>query len=310
MKLRPVVSASAQAVALYASGFFIPLLGQILALFTPLPLIIVYVRSGRTEGLAALGLASAVVALLSGWHLAVMLLFSFGLMAVGVGEGMRSRMTPEKIALLGGLLPVVALAVTLALYFLRINANPISAAEEYVRRSMTEAAKVYTTLGFAEMAATITAMSDSFVHYFVRLLPGLIAASSTAQAAFCYGMAREALTRWPGDSALPAQAPLALWHAPDSWVWGLIAALACFAVPNDLVKIAGWNLAILFVTLYLAQGIALLDYYLGKARIRPALRFLIHSLILVMPSVVFVIAFGIVDIWADFRKVRDHEHKT
>jgi hypothetical protein len=43
---------------------------------------------------------------------------------------------------------------------------------------------------------------------------------------------------------------------------------------------------------------------------RPLVRGVVHTLILALPSIVFVIAAGIVDIWADFRKVRGPVLKT
>jgi hypothetical protein len=55
---------------------------------------------------------------------------------------------------------------------------------------------------------------------------------------------------------------------------------------------------------YLAQGAAIVEHYLLKAHIKPFIRGLIMALILAMPSIVFVIALGIVDVWADVRKVR------
>jgi len=175
---------------------------------------------------------------------------------------------------------------------------------------MAEAAKVYAAMGLADMAATVTAMSDKFVHALVRLLPGIGVATSVVQAAFCYGIVRAAFIRRPGPIPLPVQNSLASWHAPDTWVWGLIASLTLLVVPDEIAWYVGWNLTILFAILYLAQGIALLDFYLRKTHMRPFVRGVIHTLILALPSIVFVIAAGIVDIWADFRKVRGPVLKT
>jgi uncharacterized protein YybS (DUF2232 family) len=105
--------------------------------------------------------------------------------------------------------------------------------------------------------------------------------------------------------------PFALWHAPDAWVWGLIAALAFSVVPHETPRFIGWNLAILFAVLYLAQGAAIVEHYLLKARLKPFLRGLIITLLLVLPpTLASVIALGIVDIWADVRKVRGPGIKT
>ncbi len=303
MNIRAVFLSTIQTIGLYAAGFVIPLLGQALALFTPVPAIVVFVRFGRREGLSVLIASGILAALLGGWLTAAIFFFSFGLMALGTAEGMRRAMKPERIALLGGLLPVAIIGIILTFYFIRIGKNPVTAVETYLRTSVAEAAKLYTGMRMTEMASMISAVSDSFIHHLVLLIPSLIIATSVIQAACCYGIARTIIVRKGG--AFPITLPsFATWHAPDVWVWGLIASLAFIVVPGDTFRIVGWNLGILFAVFYLAQGTAIVDYYLRKARIKTIIRGLIIALILALPAVVFVIALGIVDIWADIRKVR------
>ena len=304
MQYRSLIIATIQTIGLFLAAFVIPLLGQVLALFTPVPLIILSLRHGKWQGLIALTVASAVVAALGGWQLAAILFLSFGLMAIGISEGMRRDWKHEKTALLGGLLPVVVLGILIAAYFFRIGKNPVTVAEEYLRNSLAETAKFYTSLKLEDMAVMVNAVSDKFVHYLVRFSPGLIIATSVAQAACCYGIARAVLMRRQETAQMPTQGPFALWHAPDPWVWGLIVALALIIIPQETARLIGWNLAIIFGTVYLAQGTAIADFYLKKIRLRTFIRGVILGLILAMPSIVFVIALGIVDIWADLRKVR------
>ncbi len=304
MNYRPILIATVQTVGLFVAGFVIPVLGQMLTLFTPIPLIILYVRHGTWEGLITLVASSAIVGVLGGWQVAAILFLSFGLMAIGTGEGMRRQLKPEQTALLGGLLPIAVLGLVLAFYIARIDKNPIILAEEYLRGSVAEAAKLYTSMGLREMAATVNAVSDTFIHYLVRLIPGITIATSVVQAACCYGIARAIIMRKPVTDPVPAPTSLVAWHAPDSWVWGLIAALALIVVPREASRLTGWNIAILFAIVYLAQGTAIVEHYLRKVRINTFTRGLLLALILALPSIVFVIALGIVDIWADFRKVR------
>ncbi len=304
MNFRAVFFAALQTIGLYAAGFIIPLLGQALALFTPVPLILAYIRSGRREGLTALFASGVLAFILGGWQAAAILLLSFGLMAVGVAEGMRRSMKLERIALLGGFLPVAVIGIALSVYFIRIGKNPVETIEAYLRGNVAEAAKLYTSLGFAEMASMVNAVSDKFVHKLVRLIPSITIATSVTQAACCYGVARAVAVRKPGAMPAMSQPPFSLWHAPDVWVWGLIAALALIVLPNESSRLTGWNLALLFAVVYLAQGAAIVEHYLLRARIKAFIRGLIIALILSMPSIVFVIALGIVDIWADVRKVR------
>ncbi len=300
MNYRSLLIATMQTVGLFVAGGLIPLLGQALALFTPVPLILVSVRNNRKEGVITLVAACALVTVIGGWQAAAALFFSFGLMALGAAEGMRRRMKPERIALLGGLLPIAVVGAALAFYLIKVGKNPFTEADAYLRETIAAAAKTYSELGLKEMATMVTSIPDAFVHYLARLLPGITIATSVAQAACCYGIVRAVIARNQGTG----EAPLSAWHAPDSWVWGLIAALTFIVVPQETVRLMGWNFAILFGVVYLAQGAAIVEHYLRKVRIKTFVRVLIIGLIFAMPSIVFVIALGVVDIWADFRKVR------
>ncbi len=304
MNYRSIVTAAVQALGLFVTGLIIPLFGQVIALLTPVPLILVSVRNGMLHGYLSLAIAAVVITLLGSWHAGAVLALSFGLMALGVSEGMRKQWKPESASLLGGLLPVIVLTVVTAFYFSRIGKNPATVIEDYLKSSVEETAKLYAQLGLTEMASVVSSVSDKFIYYLVRLIPGITIATSVFQAAFCYGVSRSIIVRKPGNAPALSGTTLAQWHAPDIWVWGLIVGLGLSMMPNETARFAGWNLAIIYAVVYLAQGVAIADYYLRKARLRPFTRGLIHTLILALPSVVFVIALGIVDIWADFRKVR------
>jgi uncharacterized protein YybS (DUF2232 family) len=303
MNYRAILIATVQILGLFVAGFIHPI-GQIFALFTPVPLILVYVRDGRMTGLTTLVASSVVMSILGGWQAAAILFLSFGLMAVGTSEGMRRNWKHEQTSLLGGLLPIAVLGSIVLLYLARVGKNPITEVEVYLREIIANSAKTYTTMGLKEMADMVLSIPDNFVYYLARLIPSITIATSVTQAACCYGIARAIILRKPGTEPLLAQPSLAAWHAPDSWVWGLIAALALIVVPRETARFTGWNIAILYAVLYLTQGTAIVEHYLRKTGIRTFIRGLLLALILVLPSVVFVIALGVVDIWADFRKVR------
>lgn len=304
MNYRSLFFAIVQTVGLFVSGFVIPVLGQLLALLTPVPLILAYVNS-KAEGFITLIVSSAIIGFLGGAQVAAVFFLTFGLMAVGTSEGMRRQWKPEAAVLLGGLLPVIVLTAAIAYYFSRSGKNPFTEMELYLRGSLGEAAKFYTQLGLREMATVITSVSDTFVHYLVRLVPGLTIAASLVQAACCYSLSRAVIARRQGkEAASVAQPSFADWHAPDVWIWGLIATLTLVLVPDETMRFVGWNVTIVYAVIYLTQGVAVVDHFLRKARIRPFIRGLLHTLILALPSIVFVIALGIVDIWADFRKIR------
>jgi len=303
MNFRAILIATMQTVGLFAAGLIIPVLGQALALFTPVPAILAFIRNGRREGSAVLIASTALSAALGGWQSSLIFFFSFALMAVGAAEGMRRAMKPEQVALLGGLLPVGAIAILLSFYFIKIGKNPLEYMEAFLRSSIAEAAKLYTSMGMAEMASMAASIPDKFIYYFVRLAPGMVIATSVLQAACCYGMSRIMLARKQETPSFAGPA-FGVWHAPDSWVWGLILSLSLIIIPHETARLVGWNLAILFAVVYLAQGSAIIEFQLKKTRFKPFARGLIIGLLLALPAIVFVVALGIVDIWADVRKVR------
>jgi len=308
MPHRSVIVAGLQAAGIFVAGILnIPIISQIIILFVPVPLVAVSLLRGRKAGAAAGGIAAALVALVSGGQIAVLLLFlSLLVMALGLAEGMTRGLRPEQAIILGGVLPLIPLMLFLAPLLAKAGKNPILLAEEYLRQNLADAQQLYVRMGLAEVAQSVAAVADAVVFYLVRLMPGLLLATSLLQAATCYGMARVIILRRSPASPLAASPSLAVWHAPDSWVWGLIVALGSIAVfpRGSAAWFAGLNLAILYLLVYLTQGIAIVEYFQRKARVPAIWRSFLHALILALPSVVAVLAFGIVDIWGDFRKIR------
>lgn len=307
MPYRSIILAALQAAGLYIAGAVVPFLGQMAILFVPVPLVIVTVLQGRAAGLSSIALAAVLVALLGSWQTAMVLfVLGFGLMAIGLSEGILRDLRPEGTVLIGTLLPLAALLVLLAPILLQAGKDPMTLVETFLRTSIADVQKLYTDLGATEVAQTLDAASDTIVFYLVRLMPGILLATTVMQAAACYGLARTLVLRKHPTMPLASRPSLPLWHAPDLLVWPLIVILGLIALPDRGLRLIGLNFSFVFLFLYAAQGVAVLEFYYRKARIPLLLRGILHTVILALPSVVAVVAIGVVDIWADFRKVRVH----
>ena len=311
MPYRSILIAAVQAAGLTIAGFLIPVLGQIVALFAPVPLITVTIREGRKAGIAAMSAAAALIAVVVSGQAVFMLFFlSLGCMALGLSEGLLRRLKPEQAILAGGVLPLAALIVVLTPLLIKAGKNPVMLAEQYLRTSITDAQQLYTQLGLADVAHMLDAVSDRMLYYLVRLSPGIILATTLFQAACCYGMARTILLRKDPGLPVPDKPSLADWHAPDQWVWGLIVTLGLVASGligrvDSVAFLIGLNLALIYLLVYTAQGAALVEFWLRKVKIAVVWRSFAHAIILTLPPLIaVVIALGVVDIWADFRKVR------
>jgi len=305
MPFRSILTAALQSAGLMIAGFLVPVLGQIALLIAPVPLILLMVREGKMPGMLALGLATAVITVLAaGQAVFIVIFLSFGFMAMGLADGLRWRWKPENAVLIGGMLTIVALVVVLAPFLQNTGKSPVTVTEEYLRTSIAEAQQLYTQLGLADVAQAMAQVADRVVYYLVRLLPGIIVVTTLLQAACCYGMARSLLLRKDPSAAILSEPSLATWHAPDSWVWGLIVSLGLIALPDTTIRFIGMNIVLVYILIYTIQGIALVEFTLRKARVGTIWRSLILTFIVALPVIVPVIALGVVDIWADFRKVR------
>jgi uncharacterized protein YybS (DUF2232 family) len=306
MPYRPIIIAALQAAVLCVAGLRIPVLGQIALIFVPVPLIAAAVLHGRTAGLASTALATLLLAVFMPWQTAILLfLLGFGLMAAGLSEGMLRGLRPETAIALGSILPLIAVIAAFTPALLHAGQDPVTMIGDFLRKSIQEAQKLYTDIGAVDLAQAIGAAGDTIIFYVLRLLPGIILATTVMQAAGCYGIARSLVLRRRPD--LAAGGPLLpVWHAPDGWVWVLIAALAAIAIAprGTATWFAGLNVSLLFLFVYTAQGVAVMEFYYRKARLPIVMRSFLHAVILALPSVVAVVALGVVDIWADFRKLR------
>ncbi len=309
MSYRSVVIAAIQSAGLMITGFLIPLLGQMIAVFAPVPLMTLTVRSGRAAGLAALAIAATLIMLITGGQAVFLSFFlGLGLMAIGISEGMLRRLRPETAILLGALLPLAALTLVGVPLLLKTGKNPVALAEIYLRQSVSDARQIYTQAGLQQVADMVGEASERVIFYLVRLLPGIVLAVTLFQSACCYGMARSLLIRKGPAHDAAAGPSLAAWHAPDVWIWGLIAGLGCIAFPGRTIHFIGLNVAIVYLLVYAAQGVSIVESILRRARVPALWRSVLHALILALPLAVGVVALGVVDIWADFRKIRKPAH--
>lgn len=218
---------------------------------------------------------------------------------------MLRRMRHEAVVIAAGLLPVMLAAMFLWLFLAKAGKSPVGMLEQYLKDSIADVIRLYTAMGLKEAADLLSSVSEKFVFYMVRLMPSIAVTTAVLQAACCYGLVRSVIVKKYGEASL-ARGSFSEWYAPDKWVWGLVFSLALLMPGIDAMwpKIAGWNLVITFSALYAVQGMAVLEYALKKAELPAFARGIIHAVVIALPSALLLPVLGIVDIWADFRKLR------
>src|SRR5919198_3446089 len=101
-------------VTLFAAAGYVPLLGIIVSLLAPAPLLLVTLRHGRRTGLFALGLATLSLALLFGGLQCTIFFAEYGVMALTLAEAIRRRWSVEKTLLVATAIPLLATSLVTA----------------------------------------------------------------------------------------------------------------------------------------------------------------------------------------------------
>ncbi|MBI3581346.1 MAG: YybS family protein [Nitrospinae bacterium] len=292
---------------LFLSIFYVPVLGVVLNLFAPLPLIYSSLRFGEGAGAGAALFSALVVAAGSDPRTAAFYFLSYALMALVMSRLMSRQSGLNAAAGYGAGVSMAATAVFL--YFaLGMASGGGGYYDELVKSAQTVIAEMisaYKKAGMQEeQLAILSKNSPLIAKWSVSLIPGM-AVSGYLLMAFCNYLSYKFLrSRWPGLKA-PDDVSLLNWYPPDRTVFVFIAGMALALLPNDAARVAGINVLVVTVLVYSVAGSCVLRFWFEKIRFPKFLRMFSYILILLQPFIaVAVAAMGLFDLWFDFRKIR------
>ena len=283
----------------------IPFVGPIVIIMTPLPIIFFFSRLGRTRGLAALAVAIIIVSgLLSllGHRINIAVLLMIGFTGVLLSEVLSRRYSIEKTFTIASLaLFFCGVGFVLHSAFLS-GAAPWRIVELYIGGIIAENLRLYEQLDIsADQIALVRENARQITGFFTVIFPALALSGAILTVWLNVLSARSLLRRYAEE--FPEFGDLTLWKAPERLVWVLIAAGWMMLLPINVVGSVGLNILIVCCLLYLLQGLAIVGFFFKRKRVPPLLRWLFYILIAVQQyMVILVIAFGLFDIWIDFRK--------
>jgi len=153
----------------------------------------------------------------------------------------------------------------------------------------------------------------------VRLSPGLVLAGSLLLAWLNWLGARR-LTRAAdgrqggqaaGEDQTVRYSGLALFKAPETLVWPLIAAAAATAFAKGWLFWLGGNLLVVLGFIYFLQGVAIASFWLNKKGAPTPVKAVLYVLLAVeFYAAVVVAGVGLFDLWFDFRRLGRDEGET
>ncbi len=302
--VKAVFSGIAITSLIYALSRFIPIIGILLSLLIPLPILFYRLKLGRIPGLILLFMMSVNMVVTLG-RVSVDLLFFAELLILGfvLGELIERNLTIERTFVCVSVVLVVAGIVGLLFYSSAANKNVIALASDYVAKNVDFTVAMYEHVGVSEESihALLNALED-IKYFLLRILPSLVVASILFIAWLNLLLAKPILKA--KSLFYPDFGPLRLWKAPDFLVWGVIGCGAMLLLPVRTLKIFGLNGIIVLMTIYFFDGIAIVSFFFEKKNFPRMLRLLLYGLIAFQQVfLLFVIGLGFFDLWMNFRKL-------
>jgi uncharacterized protein YybS (DUF2232 family) len=304
-----VLVLAALTITLFAASGYVPVIGILVSLLAPTPILLVVLRHGWRKGLLALGLSTLCLALLLGSLQSLLFIVEYGVMAIAMAEAIRRRWSVEKAVALSTIAPFLASG----LFLTSLLSSPevdINAFKQHFEENLEQALRPYLTEGDQAIKGDLRGYIQEAIGVVVQTLPALFLLSTAVAALLNYSVTRLVWRRIEGPPLFPAMS-LAQWQAPDACVWVLIGSGLAYFLPIPALQTLGLNLLLLVGFMYLLQGLAILTYYLHKITVPPIFRSLAYIFLVIQPLLLLgVAAFGLFDLWFDFRRTRNKREES
>jgi uncharacterized protein YybS (DUF2232 family) len=283
----------------------IPFVGPVVIIMTPLPILYYYARLGRIQGLAALAVAFLAVSgvlMLLGHRANISILLMIAFTGVMLSEVLQRRYAIEKTFIIASLALFFCGVGFLIYAALLRDVAPWRMVELSIEGLIGENLKLSEQLNISDdQIEMIRENAPQIIGFFTGIFPALALSGAVLTVWLNVLTGRSLLGR--NADLFPDFGDLCLWKAPEKLVWLLIVSGAMTLAPVDILDIVALNMLIVCCLVYFFQGMAITGFFFRQRKVPRILRWLFYILIVVQQyMVILVIAFGLFDIWIDFRK--------
>jgi uncharacterized protein YybS (DUF2232 family) len=306
MNLRDIAACLGWVIGFLSCALWLPLLGPVAGLLTPLPFFYYSFRAGPARGAVmtiVVVLAVILLGSVAGFTKMAVLAAEYGLLGYLLSRLLAvERSLAETVGLASAVLATTGVIAILLMAALK-GVNVIEAVTAYIAEEFRYATEAYRQSGLVETQGEDLELTvKGFVEVFSRLLPSLMVVGTvlvvwlnTLFARFIAGSRGLAIAKTP---------PATLWQVPEKLVWFFIAAGFAAFLSQGLFQWAALNVLVVLTMVYFFQGLCILIFYLNKHKAPPWMRFGAYALIALQQLFILVLALaGLFDQWLDLRKI-------
>ena len=285
-------------------GADIPVLGLLLVLLSPVPLVILEIRHDLRLGFASLIVGFVLVLLWGGPIAALSYALGFALLGLSMGRIIELKRSAVEILGWSSLVSLGCKLIMAVLLFYVTGLNPMNLDMSGAQKIMDMMLKL--PIG-AEQSAAVKAQLEATMKIMPLIVPAVFIIVAVIDSAPCYWIAGRVLRRLDRVE-LPKLPPFDRWRFPSSLMWAFFVGLLCTwaganypAQAGFLIRV-GLNLELLVRTLFLIQGMSLAAWFMDGRGLRRFVRNVILVMITIIPFLSPLATFaGIIDMCWNLR---------
>lgn len=293
-------------VILALAGFYLPIVGPVVILLWPVPIVVIHLRHGIRTSILTVATAGLVLMAFVGPLGGLAVVLSSGIVGIALGAGFRRKWMPTATFGLGVAAVLVSTCISLAIASLVMHVNVI---EDYIgllEKSMRTSFSIYEQIGLG--GAAFQEASDAWEQALSRirfLMPTAVVGAAFLHSYVNFEFSRVTLSKLGYEAkTLP---PFGTWRMP---VWAVIGFFAGSILAHAGPGYPGWvrplgtNLLYAFSMAFMVQGAAVVYHFLSRYRVTKWLRVIIVAYLCMIPFLGQLIVWaGVLDSGFNFRKL-------
>ncbi len=330
---RPLVEGAllaAVAVILALVAFYVPPLGVGIAFLWPVPVALVHLRHGFRVSILTIVVAGLVLTTFVGPLEAIGMVSTFGLAGLALGWCFQKGVPPLYTVLIGGLAVLGSVLVSLALSFIFLKVAPAQMLTQF-SEAITEAEAILGRFGLPEsQMREAKRLWEGSIRLMQYVFPVMFVGSALVNSALNFQVSRAVLNRM--GYSIEDLPPFETWRVPTLGLLGLAVGFLINTLsgpwrvgagmgqlrrieiitdplldigPWRWVYVAGMNVQLLFLMLYLVHGMAVAYWFMvHRWRLSKPMRIFLLIMAMFNPFMNQVLTFvGVLDSAFDWRKL-------
>ncbi|MEI6305254.1 MAG: YybS family protein [Deltaproteobacteria bacterium] len=285
---------------LFAAYMAIPLAGFFSGLLAPFPATFFRLRHGPTTGVIIILGTTALLTAGFGFQAGLLYLLQCGVIAFMSTELLVHGYGGTRTIAWTVAANVAILAAAALVYCMITGENIHALATNEINTSIAQTIRIYESAGIKGDDLVLVKQSMTWVGALIgRVYPALVTIMLIIATGFNLFFCKRSASRMGIELKVGSFYDF---RNPELLIWLLIAAGFALLSDNPIINVPGLNLLAVTTTLYFLQGLAAMLTIIARQSFVGLLRVMLFVMLLFQPYLIaLVAAFGIFDLWGDFR---------